>query len=66
MRLKDKVAIVTGGGSGFGEGIVNAALSARVGVAAMELCRPMPFAASPRPRVSALVTRALAGVFTHS
>ena len=50
----------------FGEGIVNAALSARVGVAAMELCRPMPFAASPRPRVSALVTRALAGVFTHS
>ncbi len=50
----------------FGEGIVNAALSARVGVAAMELCRPMPFAACPRPRVSALVTRALAGVFTHS
>ncbi len=46
----------------FGEGLVNAALTARVGVAAMEVCRPMPFAALPRPRVGNLVTRALAGL----
>jgi putative membrane protein len=46
----------------FGEGLVNGALTARVGVAAMELCRPMPFAARPRPRVSALVGRALGGL----
>ena len=35
MRLKDKIAIVTGGGSGFGEGIVRkfVAEGARVVVA---------------------------------
>jgi len=47
----------------FGEGVVNAALTARVGVAAMEVCRPLPFAALPRPRVGNLVTRALTGLF---
>lgn len=46
----------------FGEGLVNAALTARVGVAAMEVCRPMPFAALPRPRVANLVRRALTGL----
>ncbi|SHI58731.1 YcjF family protein [Wenxinia saemankumensis] len=47
----------------FGEGVVNGALTARVGVAAMEVCRPLPFVAVARPSVSALVGRALAGLF---
>ena len=47
----------------FGEGVVNGALTARVGVAAMEVCRPMPFVAQPRPRVGNLVSRGLAGLF---
>lgn len=47
----------------FGEGLVNGALTARVGVAAIEVCRPLPFAAKKRPSVSALVSRALAGLF---
>ena len=47
----------------FGEGVVNGALTARVGVAAMEICRPMPFVAVPKPGVSATVSRALAGLF---
>ncbi len=47
----------------FGEGVVNGALTARVGVAAMEVCRPLPFAALSRPSVSAIVGRALKGLF---
>ena len=47
----------------FGEGLVNGALTARVGVAAIEVCRPMPFVAQDRPRVSGLVRRALTGLF---
>ncbi len=47
----------------FGEGVINGALTARVGVAAMELCRPMPFRALPRPKVTNLVSRGLAGLF---
>ena len=46
----------------FGEGVVNGALTARVGLAAIDLCRPMPFVARPRPTVSALVARALRGI----
>ena len=37
----------------FGEGIVNGALTARVGVAAMEVCRPVPFTRGKRPSVTA-------------
>lgn len=65
----DLVGSVAGGGilskvsRRFGEGVVNGALTVRVGLAAMELCRPMPFAALPRPGVSATVSRALAGLF---
>jgi putative membrane protein len=47
----------------FGEGLVNGALSARVGVAAMEVCRPLPFTVTSRPSVRGIVTRALGGLF---
>ncbi|MGX9357105.1 YcjF family protein [Roseobacteraceae bacterium S113] len=46
----------------FGEGLVNGALTARVGVAAMEVCRPVPFSASKRPSVRGIVQSALAGL----
>ena len=65
----DLIHTVAGGGvlakvsRRFGEGVVNGALTARVGVAAMEVCRPMPFVAQPRPRVGNLVSRGLAGLF---
>ncbi len=42
--------------------MVNAALTARIGIAAMELCRPLPFSAEPRPGVAALVGGAVKGV----
>ena len=48
----------------FGEGLVNGALSARVGVAAMEVCRPLPFSKDRRPSVRGIVGRALGGLFT--
>ena len=47
----------------FGEGVVNGALTARVGVAAMEVCRPLPFGAGRRPSVTATVRRAMTGLF---
>lgn len=43
----------------FGEGLVNGALTARIGVAAMEVCRPLPFAARSRPSVGGLIKEAL-------
>lgn len=46
----------------FGEGLVNGALTARVGVAAMEVCRPLPFRASSQPRVREIIKRALTGL----
>lgn len=45
----------------FGEGAINGALTARVGVAAIEVCRPLPFAARPRPSASGIVMNALRG-----
>lgn len=65
----DLIETVAGGGvlakvsRRFGEGVVNGALTARVGIAAMEVCRPLPFLAQPRPRVGNLVTRGLRGLF---
>ena len=65
----DLIGTVAGGGAlaklsrRFGEGIVNAALTARVGVAAMEVCRPLPFGEGRRPSVAGLVKRALTGLF---
>ncbi|MHA1127480.1 MAG: YcjF family protein [Alphaproteobacteria bacterium] len=47
----------------FGEGVINGALTARVGVAAMEVCRPMPFTALKRPSVTGILKRALVGLF---
>ncbi|MEM0937798.1 MAG: TIGR01620 family protein [Pseudomonadota bacterium] len=47
----------------FGEGIVNGALTARVGVAALEVCRPLPYVRAPRPAVTGIVRRALTGLF---
>jgi putative membrane protein len=49
----------------FGEGLVNGALTARVGVAAIEVCRPMPFAAMEKPSTRKLVRGALGGLFTN-
>lgn len=50
----------------FGEGMINGALTARVGLAAMDLCRPLPFIAQKRPSVSAVIGRALTGLFGRS
>ncbi|WP_415921261.1 YcjF family protein [Tateyamaria sp. SN6-1] len=50
----------------FGEGLVNGALTARVGVAAMEVCRPLPFAPGARPKARRLVKQALGGLFQSS
>lgn len=46
----------------FGEGLVNGALTARVGVAAMEVCRPLPFAAGKRPKIRDIIRRSLSGI----
>ena len=68
----DLIGSVAGGGvlarvsRRFGEGLVNGALTARVGVAAMEVCRPLPFTALPRPSVTTLVKRSLTGLFDRS
>ncbi|MFQ6550372.1 YcjF family protein [Aestuariibius sp. 2305UL40-4] len=65
----DLISSVAGGGvlsrvsRRFGEGIINGALTARVGVAAIEVCRPLPFLAERRPSVTNLVKRALTGLF---
>jgi putative membrane protein len=65
----DLIHSVAGGGvlsrisRRFGEGVVNGALTARVGVAAMEVCRPLPFRSLPRPKTTNLVSRGLAGLF---
>ena len=48
----------------FGEGLVNGALTARVGIAAMEVCRPLPFSARKKPAVRSVVTAALSGLIT--
>lgn len=47
----------------FGEGVINGALTARVGITAMALCRPMPFVVRDRPKTAGTVKRALTGVF---
>jgi putative membrane protein len=67
----DMISSVAGGGvvsklsRRFGEGVVNGALTARVGLAAMELCRPLPRLAVSRPTVTGVLRRALAGLFAR-
>ncbi|NKB28732.1 MAG: DUF697 domain-containing protein [Rhodobacteraceae bacterium] len=65
----DMIGSLAGGGvlsklsRRFGEGLVNGALTARVGVAAIEVCRPLAFRGQKRPRVTGIVQRALTGLF---
>ncbi len=65
----DLIGTIAGGGvmakisRRFGEGVINGALTARVGVAAMEVCRPMPFVAVKKPSVTSLIKQALVGLF---
>ncbi|MGB1234522.1 MAG: YcjF family protein [Planktomarina sp.] len=47
----------------FGEWVINGALTARVGVAAIEVCRPLPFQAVKPPKVTSVTARAMAGLF---
>jgi len=47
----------------FGEGVINGALTARVGITAITLCRPMPFVVRDKPKTRNVVKRALTGVF---
>lgn len=67
----DMIGSLAGGGllsrlsRRFGEGVVNGALTARVGVAAMAVCRPLPYGPRRRPSVSAVVRRALTGLFNQ-
>ena len=68
----DLIGSVAGGGllskvsRRFGEGVVNGALTARVGVAAIEVCRPLPYLQTRRPSVTGLVQRALTGLFNRT
>lgn len=47
----------------FGEGLVNGALTARLGIAAMSVCRPLPFEAAQKPRTGSIVSTAVSGLF---
>ncbi|MBR3370769.1 MAG: TIGR01620 family protein [Rhodobacteraceae bacterium] len=66
---EDMIGAVASGGIAaklsrrFGEGVVNGALTARLGIAAIEICRPLPFHTQPRPRTSAIMRRAVSGLF---
>ncbi|MGR3484166.1 MAG: YcjF family protein [Paracoccaceae bacterium] len=68
----DLIGSVAGGGvlarvsRRFGEGVINGALTARVGLAAMEVCRPLPFAARPSPRITTVLRRSMTGLFERA
>jgi len=47
----------------FGEGVVNAALTARIERTAIEVCRPLPFVAQQRPMVAMILKNAVSGLF---
>lgn len=50
----------------FGEGLLNGALTARVGVAAMEVCRPLPFHVLPKPSARGIAAEGLRGLADRS
>ncbi len=57
-------AILGGGALGklsrrAGEGAINGALTARIGIAAMEVCRPLPFRALEKPGLRSIAAGAL-------
>ena len=68
----DMIGAVAGGGAvarisrRFGEGVINGALTVRVGLAAMDVCRPLPFEAMRRPGTTEVVRTALKGFFSKS
>jgi putative membrane protein len=68
----DLIGSIAGGGvlsklsRRFGEGLVNGALTARIGIAAIDLCRPLPFVALARPSTSGTVSRALSGLIARN
>jgi putative membrane protein len=43
----------------FGEGTVNGILTARIGLAAMDLCRPLPFLTQSRPGLNSFMREVL-------
>jgi putative membrane protein len=40
----------------LGEGVINGVLTARIGLAAIDLCRPIPFIHQPRPKITGFIT----------
>jgi putative membrane protein len=44
----------------LGEGVVNGLMTARIGLSAMDVCRPLPFLAAERPRLKDLAGDLLA------
>jgi putative membrane protein len=45
--------------------VVNGALTARVGIAAVEVCRPLPFLDREGPSVTRILGGALTGLFAR-
>jgi putative membrane protein len=45
----------------LGEGVLNGLMTARVGIAAMEVCRPAPFHAVSRPKLSSVLSTLTSG-----
>ncbi len=39
----------------LGEGLLNGILTARIGLASIDLCRPMPFVTQPQPKLGAVI-----------
>jgi putative membrane protein len=66
---EDMIGAAVGGGAvskvsrRFGEGLINGALTCRVGAATIQVCRPLPFHSRPRPTGRGLTASALKGFF---